>query len=162
MNYTHKMLVEIARKWAFNRHGVAVAEFVCMNGEIADVMAFSSVYSTMIECKISRSDFLADKKKFFRRSPEFGMGNYRIYCAPRGVITESDLPDKWALLEVYEGKARLNVNIYKYDQKSIFWHEPTDYLRLSERRVLYSIARRAQIKGLMPKICETLLEVQNV
>jgi hypothetical protein len=53
----------------------------------------------LIECKASRSDFLADKKKAFRRNANYGMGDYRFFLAPRGIITVQDLPDGWGLLE---------------------------------------------------------------
>src|SRR5947209_3089529 len=123
--FTHQELVDIAARWARNRHGVVVKEFACLHWEIADVIAFTAGYSTLIECKASRADFLADKKKVFRSHPEMGMGNYRIYCAPKGMIKESELPDGWALLEINEGKkAKLNVDIYKFDKlKTIFWFE---------------------------------------
>ena len=62
--------------------------------------------SILIECKATREDFLADKNKGHRRAgEEFGMGMYRFYLAPLGVVNQSDLISdlvgaKWGLLVV--------------------------------------------------------------
>ena len=54
--------------------------------------------SVVVEVKVSRSDFLADKKKPFRVKPEEGMGDFRYYCAPQGVIALDELPNGWGLI----------------------------------------------------------------
>ena len=156
--WKHKEIVDIAARWARSRHGVVVKEFYCYTHDIPDVFACNGSFSTMIECKISRSDFLRDKKKIYRwGNGEYGMSNYRIYCAPKGLLDlNRDIPEKWGLLEVDDkGKARLAVDIFK-GNKSIFWFENNTFMQNEERKILYSIARRATVKGLMPKICEAL------
>jgi hypothetical protein len=55
--------------------------------------------SVVIECKVSRSDFLADADKPFRLKPEEGFGCERFYMAPSGVIGIDELPADWGLLE---------------------------------------------------------------
>jgi len=50
--------------------------------------------SYMIECKATRSDFLSDKTKPFRKKPERGVGNYRYYMTPPNLISADDLPEK--------------------------------------------------------------------
>jgi hypothetical protein len=60
-------------------------------------------HSYLIECKVSRSDFFADRAKPFRCEPALGMGLYRYFMAPSGVLTVDDLEEKcdgWGLLEV--------------------------------------------------------------
>jgi len=52
----------------------------------------------MVEAKASRADFLADRKKGFRSETELGMGNWRYYICPEGMIEPSELPDNWGLL----------------------------------------------------------------
>ena len=60
----------------------------------------------MIECKASRSDFLADKTKWIRRvckqnGEQYGLGMFRFYMAPIGIIKPDDLADsQWGLLAV--------------------------------------------------------------
>jgi len=58
-------------------------------------------HSVLIECKVSRADFLADRDKPFRQKPENGVGCERYYLAPRGLIRTEELPAGWGLLEIY-------------------------------------------------------------
>lgn len=72
-------------------------------GESPDALGFASGSGTqLIEVKISRSDFLSDKNKRWRKKPEIGLGSYRSYLCPEGLINEKDLPDNWGLLWVNE------------------------------------------------------------
>lgn len=143
MIFTHAELVQIGAKWAQTSHGVVLPEFVYVGSpEIPDVLAFHSDYSSMIEVKISRADFLRDKKKFFRYDESQGMGNYRYYLAPRGLIHERELPDGWGLIEVGPtGHARKSV-----------WALRKDTNLEAERRILYAYARRAVVKGVHGQI----------
>lgn len=70
--------------------------------EMPDVYGFDKRGETVVlEIKTSRSDFLADKRKEFRANPDLGMGDFRYYMCPKGVITEEDLAGtKWGLIYV--------------------------------------------------------------
>jgi hypothetical protein len=57
-------------------------------------------HSVLVESKVSRGDFLADRGKPFRLKPESGVGCERYYLAPRGLIRVEELPAGWGLLEV--------------------------------------------------------------
>ncbi len=57
-------------------------------------------HSVLVECKVSRADFLADREKPFRQKPESGVGCERYYLAPRGLIRLQELRPGWGLLEV--------------------------------------------------------------
>ena len=57
-------------------------------------------HSVLVECKLSRPDFLADREKPFRQKPETGVGCERYYLAPRGLIRVEELRPGWGLLEV--------------------------------------------------------------
>ena len=57
-------------------------------------------HSVLVECKLSRPDFLADREKPFRQKPESGVGCERYYLAPRGLIRVEELRPGWGLLEV--------------------------------------------------------------
>lgn len=112
--WTHKELVDKAFDWAKGRYGVVVKERVAGWGEIPDVLAMNLSESTLIECKASRADFHADKKKMSRLNTDGMMGTYRLYCCPKDMLKESDIPKGWGLLEVYpSGFTRLKNNIYK-------------------------------------------------
>jgi len=98
---THSDLVEKAGKW-LKSFGCPVVlcelSAVTTYGEIPDAIGWKDGKSILIECKSSRSDFLNDKKKLFRRSPAYGMGCWRLYLCMPGVINKEDLPDGWGLL----------------------------------------------------------------
>jgi hypothetical protein len=77
-----------------------ITELTTAAGETPDV--FGLGYTTMlVECKATRSDFLADSDKPFRRNPEQGLGDLRYYFAPEGVIRVEELPANWGLVEVH-------------------------------------------------------------
>ena len=56
-------------------------------------------HSVVVECKVSRADFLADREKPFRQKSHLGMGCERLYLASAGMIRRQELPDGWGLLE---------------------------------------------------------------
>lgn len=145
MQFTHNELVDKARKWLSSRSPVTITELATNAGEEPDVIAFcvnlkqNKSYigygSVLIECKASRSDYLADKKKMYRRKPENGMGDYRYYMAPLGLIKADELPEKWGLLEIQEN-GRIKMIKIPERQESNKTHEIT---------VLISTLRRLNI-----------------
>jgi len=96
---THAQLVEKAVAWLRGyRCGVILSEQACANGEMPDAIGWKSVHhSVLIECKISRADFLADRDKPFRQKPELGLGCQRFYLAPAGMLQLKELPPGWGL-----------------------------------------------------------------
>lgn len=101
---THDQLVSIGRRWLATRSPVVVSEIATAAGESPDVLGFQCRvprvgYGThLIECKASRADFLADRKKRYRRHPEQGMGNFRYFLVPQGLVTPEEMPENWGLL----------------------------------------------------------------
>nr|WP_280971441.1 adenylosuccinate synthase [Cupriavidus gilardii]WDE72680.1 hypothetical protein [Cupriavidus gilardii] len=88
---------------------IAVSECQAADaGEIPDAIGFRAVghelHSVVIEVKVSRADFLADAKKPHRQDPAAGMGEFRYYLAPAGLIRVDELPPRWGLIEV-DGRA---------------------------------------------------------
>lgn len=80
---------------------IIVTEITTFASEKPDVLGFANDTNTvMLEAKISRADFLKDAKKPFRQNPETGMGNFRLYITPVGLITPHELPENWGLIEV--------------------------------------------------------------
>lgn len=70
--------------------------------EQPDAIGWRDRTSYVIECKASRTDFLSDGNKPHR---EYGMGSYRYYMAPHGIIHADEIPDGWGYLEV-RGKSQ--------------------------------------------------------
>jgi hypothetical protein len=83
------------------RCGVVLSEQACVSGEMPDAIGWKKAcHSVLVESKVSRADFLADRGKPFRQKPELGVGCERYYLAPRGLIRVDELPSGWGLLEV--------------------------------------------------------------
>lgn len=147
----HANLVQLGAKWLRrNGFGVVATELTAHGcREQADVIGFRSSCSALIEVKVSRGDFLADAKKTERVSG-IGLGVYRFYLCPVGLIEINDIPNRWGLLYEVKGRVveilRPRGNIWPSYRDDIyidgwteFQHQPN--LR-AERNVLYSIARR--------------------
>jgi hypothetical protein len=98
---THPQLVERAVAWLrAYRCGVVLSEQACVSGEMPDAIGWKrACHSVLVECKISRDDFLADREKPFRQKPESGVGCERFYLAPEKLIRQEELPVGWGLLE---------------------------------------------------------------
>ncbi|HSM87568.1 MAG TPA: hypothetical protein VLT16_15535 [Candidatus Limnocylindrales bacterium] len=99
---THAQLVRLAEHWLRSRYrcGIVLSEQSAASGETPDVIGWKGkCRSVLVECKISRADFLADRDKPFRQDPALGMGCERFYLATRGLIEKHELPHGWGLLE---------------------------------------------------------------
>ena len=99
---THCQLVEKAVRWLrYYRCGVVLSEQACASGEMPDAIGWKrACHSVLVECKVTRADFLADRAKPFRLKPEQGVGSERFYLTLCGVIKGEELPAGWGLLEV--------------------------------------------------------------
>lgn len=152
---THKDLVNSAYKWVLTKScGFAFRELKTIQSECPDVIGFGSwKHSILIECKVSRSDFFADRKKPFRMFPENGVGRYRFYCCPTGLLKVSDLPDNWGLIYVNEqGKARSVHNPYCKSISGNIWNNGFLVNEDAERALMYSALRRLHIRGRIDEI----------
>lgn len=156
----HNRLTALAARWLKrNGFGVVATELNCLGSrEQPDAIGFRSRSSAIIEVKVSRDDFRADLAKPERRVG--GLGLYRFYLCPAGMIEPNELPERWGLLYA-KGRSietviapQGNAWLQPADQVSDavlaapwsaewlnFQHEPDLY---AERSALYSIARRAQ------------------
>jgi hypothetical protein len=106
---THAQLVEKAVRWLrYYRCGVVLSEQACASGEMPDAIGWKrACHSVLVECKVTRGDFLADRAKPFRSKPEQGVGNERFYLAPAGLIRLEELPAGWGLLELRDRRVEL-------------------------------------------------------
>ena len=103
---THAQLVEKAVHWLRRyRCGVVLSEQACVSGEMPDAIGWKrACHSVLVECKVTRSDFLADRAKPFRLKPEQGVGCERFYLVPAGLVRREELPQGWGLLEHRRGR----------------------------------------------------------
>jgi hypothetical protein len=82
------------------RCGVVLSEQACVSGEMPDAIGWKKAcHSVLVESKVSRADFLADRDKPFRQKPEIGVGCERYYLTQRGLLRTEELPPGWGLLE---------------------------------------------------------------
>lgn len=149
---THADLVEAGRQWLLRRRAgnlasgrrsrgvcsVVLTEMVTQVSETPDVLGWYGGVSIVIEAKASRADFLADRKKSFRRHPENGLGQFRYYIAPKAMITASELPDGWGLIEV-SGDDAGRVRVARESQVFSARHD-------NEVAVLISLVRRLDVE----------------
>lgn len=155
--FTHKDLIPIAYRWVLKNAscGVAFKELVTLSSECPDVLGIQSGTNTvLIEVKVTRSDFLADRKKPFRIYPEKGMGTFRFYLCPQGLIKPEELPLNWGLIYVSAlGKAKCNVNPYCKTTSGNIWSGGfANKNAAAEMGMMYSALRRLHIKGHLESI----------
>jgi hypothetical protein len=152
---THQDLVKIAEKWLLGTRkcSFVFTELACIaTSEIPDAIGFRDGHSILVECKTSRSDFLADGKKYFRRNAEMGVGSYRFFMAPQGIISVQDLPQGWGLVEINEkGKPR-----QVWGHKSNIYSQPNHFHfernLQAENGMMASALRRLHLRGVLPMI----------
>ncbi|WP_230947585.1 hypothetical protein [Burkholderia territorii] len=143
--------MEQSARWLKRNGFPVVATDLVVAGvtEVVDAIGFRSNSSAVAEAKASRTDFLADKYKPHRASG--GLGVYRFYICPPGVIEVADLPPGWGLLHVTGRKVteilRPTGNHWPPYGSPVgdwgsFQHRPDE---LAERYALYSIARRRSL-----------------
>jgi hypothetical protein len=155
---THAKLVKHAEAWLLNTKGCAFVftELVTYVGETPDAIGFRDMgVSMLVECKVSRSDFMADINKHHRKEPAAGMGSYRFYMCPEGLLKPEDLPPRWGLVYVYEGGRKRqivgpkgnilyspNCEAYQFPEKN----------SMGETMMMMSALRRLHIRGLLKTI----------
>jgi hypothetical protein len=110
---THRELCFLAADWLHQPGRIHPAscphvavELVTATQERPDVFGWNSWATVMIEVKVSRVDFLADAKKHFRQHPDQGVGDFRFYCCPDGLIDIDEIPEEWGLLYEKDGVIR--------------------------------------------------------
>ena len=108
-------------------------------GECPDAFAWGGSSTQLIEAKVTRSDFLSDKKKLWRNNPSYGIGKYRSYICPTNLIKPEELPEYWGLLYVDE-KGKIT---------EIVKAEPQESNHMEEINLITSILRREGVKQQM-------------
>jgi hypothetical protein len=134
---THAQLVEKAVRWLRSyRCGVVLSEQACISGEMPDAIGWRrACHSVLVECKVTRSDFVADRAKPFRVKPERGVGCERFYLVPAGMLRREELPAGWGLLEHRGGKIEMTRSSTKNLRSATGFRYEMNLLLASLRRV---------------------------
>lgn len=134
---THAQLVERAVRWLRGyRCGVVLSEQACVSGEMPDAIGWKrACHSVLVECKVTRADFLADRAKPFRLKPEKGVGSERFYMTPPGLVKMEELPAGWGLLEYRRGQVELLRTSAKNLRTAVGFRNEMNLLLASLRRV---------------------------
>ncbi len=144
---THAELCQLAVAWLRRPHSrgghacqAAVAETrTGWDGEVPDAIGYRFTGSAedgtiVLECKVSRADFLADRHKPHRTAG--GVGNWRYFMAPEGLISVDDLPERWGLITV-NSRGHLKTvrgvyqdsNYYQQDERRQAMRQESDRMR---------------------------------
>jgi hypothetical protein len=133
----HSTLVAMGVRWLSRQCSVVLYEFASAADENPDVIGWApEAQSVVIECKLTRADFLRDAAKTVRRTPRAGMGQRRYYLCPPDVIGVKDLPPKWGLLWASKGQVSVKREARGHPERNL----------PAEVRFLSSMLRRAQIR----------------
>ena len=123
-------------------------------GEQPDAIGFRNGVSCLVEVKVSRADFLADKKKHFRKEPTVGMGDWRFFLCPPNLIKPEDLPDGWGLLYAHN---KIIKKVCGFPSNAQWFHgKPFTSNKQAECDFMYGALRRMVIRGHFPAIYEPL------
>jgi hypothetical protein len=160
----HTELVDMAYEWVLKSTscGCAFKELnsLACNGEYPDVIGFGSGgHSVLVECKVSRNDFVKDKCKSFRMSPNLGMGTQRYYLCPRNVIQIEDLPKGWGLIWAVKSKPKVIYSPYKGNIGER--HEGFNKNMKAEHGLMYSVLRRLHLRGLINEMYKPVSECKK-
>ncbi len=153
---THAQLVRLAEAWLRRcyRCGVILSEQSCSSGETPDVIGWKGkCRSVVVECKVSRADFLADAQKPWRKDPSIALGCERLYAVPAGLISCDELPPGWGLLEVRGRKLQLAVKPRRNSLRT-----PEGFL--CEMNLLLASLRRVEVR-IEPKTITDFLKWKN-
>jgi len=152
----HAQLVARAAEWLRRRYkcGIILSEQYCATGEVPDVIAWKGFCkSVLVECKVTRADFLADANKPFRLKPGEGMGSQRFYMAPADMIRAEELPKYWGLLELKGRDVRMTVKPGRMDLRS-------EVGLMKEMNLLLASLRRVEVR-IEPQTITDFLKWKN-
>ena len=152
---THSRLVDEAVRWLRIRYrcGIVLSEQSCSSGETPDAIGWKRRnHSVVIECKISRADFLADAAKAWRVDPECALGCERYYLVPAQMVLCEELPPGWGLLEI-RGR---EVKVARKSKKNL---RSTEGLA-NEMNLLLASLRRVEVR-IEPQTITDFLKWKN-
>lgn len=148
---THAELVDVAVAWlrrgvqypdGTKRYTLVLADLSSYATERPDVIGFVSSaghfgLSAVVECKVSRADFLADRSKGHMQHAAAGMGRHRWYLTPPGMVAPEETP-AWCGLAYATGRSVEIVRPAPFRDIDLF-------ASTEESIVALSVARRFQL-----------------
>jgi hypothetical protein len=152
---THAQLVSKAVQWLRGYGcGIVLSEQACVSGEVPDAIGWKGACrSVLVECKVTRSDFLVDRTKPFRENLEGALGCERWYLTPAGLLSPGELPLHWGLVELRAGKLRVAVRASRRSQRL-----PAGLL--NEMNLLLASLRRVEVR-IEPQTITEFLKWKN-
>lgn len=145
----HYVLVSAAIRWlrGTRKCPVVFSEHVTRLNLTPDAIGWYWDWSILVECKASRSDFFADRKKPIHADPDGYPGQERWYLTPPGLVKLEELPPGWGLAELHgwnwedlkPGRVRAISPIPRWDEQ-VF----NDRRSRAELPLLLSAVRRHQ------------------
>lgn len=141
--YSHDELVIKARHWLWKQGcSVVITEMACTREEPDAIGFWVGGHSIVVECKVSRGDFLADRQK--RALRQFvGMGTHRYYLIPADLDIElGEIPEKYGLLTLKDRRHLPKIVV----SAGVFC--PPHKTMINELALLVSAIRR--MKGIPP------------
>jgi len=144
---THSDVINYASKWVKRKFPLVFKEWAWSGQEQPDIFAVNYSNSCIVEAKVSRSDYRADFKKPFRKDISLGMGDFRFYACPEGLITLDDFTEQmksnWGLLYINEkGKVKCIHNPFCEHPDGNIWHNQNIKCKKAEYGIMYSIMRK--------------------
>lgn len=151
---THAKLVDAAIAWLRRyRCGIVLSEQGCASGEMPDAIGWKGkCHSVLVECKLSRADFLADREKQWRIDPEIALGCERYYAARCSLLRAEEMPDGWGLLEM-RGR---EITVSKRSKKNL--RRPGGLV--NEMNLLLASLRRVEVR-IEPQTITDFLKWKN-
>ncbi len=151
---THAYLVNKSVEWLRRyRCGIVLSEQSCSSGEMPDAIGWKGkCHSVLIECKVSRADFLAERNKPWRQDPEIALGCERFYLTPKGLLSPAELPTGWGLLELHRGA----VTVVKRSKRNL--RSQTGFVQ--EMNLLLASLRRVEVR-IEPQTITDFLKWKN-
>ena len=145
---THAELVAYGRRWLYRHNcGYVAVEECGMSLEFPDLLGFRSNFTIMIEAKRSRRDYRKDMSKFFRAEPEHGVGNYRYYLCPDGLIKPEEIPSNWGLIYLKGKRLYVIKGPQDFNEPCLgFWQKSNI---VAENEIMYSVLRKSHRRGLI-------------
>lgn len=140
LRLSHDELSAIVAKW-LKRHSqnilipncaTVALDMKTLEEEKPDVIGWNGSCSIMIEVKVGRGDFFQDFKKPFRKNGKRGVGQYRYYCCPEGLIKETEVPENWGLLYLKDKNKIEIIKVADIQEANL----------KAERNILISLLRR--------------------
>jgi hypothetical protein len=140
---THADLVSRGTRWLRLTAGCGVVlsrGSVCVSEQPDAVGWKGNGMSILLEAKASRADFFRDAEKECRQlasiDPATGIGNERYFLTRPALVSFSEIPAGWGLLEAFDGRIRVRLSAPWHAEKNV----------IAELALLLAVLRRGPME----------------